>query len=68
MHIKDTKNVLGAEKMTFFGIHFFDAHLHVETNFFVFTKISYLQPFREIMGVQNSVTTNKQLTNEHHGR
>ena len=31
-------------------------------NFFVFTKFSYLQPFREIMGRQDSVT-NKQQTN-----
>ena len=29
-------------------------------NFFVLTKISYLQPFREIMGGQNSVTTNNE--------
>ena len=44
--IKDAKNVLGAEKMTFFGFFFIASR----RNFFVFTKISYLQPFREIMG------------------
>ena len=46
-----------AKKMTFFFLL-----LHIYTsrrNFFVFIKISYLQPFREIMGGQEkSVTSN----------
>ena len=41
-----------AKKLTFFKIFFAVAHLLIETKLFVFTKISYLQPFREIMGGQ----------------
>jgi len=42
-----------AKQMTFFKI--FNLLLHIYSsrrNFFVFNKISYLQPFREIMGKQ----------------
>ena len=48
--IKDALNVLGAKKLLFSDLFFL---LHISTsrrNFFVFTKISYLQPFREIRG------------------
>ena len=45
-------NSLEAEKMTFFNF-FLLLHIYSSRrNFFVFTKISYLQPFREIMGGQ----------------
>ena len=46
-----------AKKIFFFEIFFSVAHLPIEMKFFVITKISYLQPFIEIMGGQNSVTT-----------
>ena len=46
----------------------FSFQLHIypsRRNFFVLTKCSYLQPFREIMGGQKALqTTNKQTTNE----
>ena len=49
-----------AKKMTFC----FPLHIYISRrNFFVFIKITYLQPFREIMGGQSSVTI-KQQTNE----
>ena len=53
-----------AKKMTFFRIFFLLLHIFTSRrNFFVITKISYLQPFREIMGGQGksvtSTTTNK---------
>ena len=47
-----------AKKMTFFRIFFLLLHIFTSRrNFFVFTKISYLQPFREIMGGQGKSVT-----------
>jgi hypothetical protein len=64
------RGLLGGGDATFF---FAVAHLLIKTKLFCFIKISYLQPFREIMGGQDSVTTttnNEQQTtnNKHHGR
>ena len=56
-----------AKKMTFFGFFFL---LHIFTsirNFFVITKITYIQPLREIMGDKEKAlhrTTNERTTNE----
>ena len=47
-----TKNDAAGQKNDFFFILFSLAHLHIEAQLFVFIKISYLQPFREIMGGQ----------------
>ena len=41
--------------MTFFKIFFAVPHLLIETKLFCVTKISYLQPFREIMGGQTKL-------------
>ena len=52
-----------AKKMTFFRI--FSLLLHIYTsrrNFFVAIKISYLQPFREIMGRQKNVNFRLKMT------
>ena len=57
-----------------FFIYFSVADLPFETKHFCFIKISYLQPFREIMGGQDSVKnkqTNKQqtkTTDDHNSR
>ena len=51
-----------AKKMTFFKIFFDVAHLLIETKLFCFIKISYLQPFREIMGGQRIRTFSAKMT------
>ena len=67
--IKDAKNGLRAEKNDFFR-NFSGTSTHQGAPFFVFIKISYLQPFREIMGGQGKAlhrTTNDD-DDELHGR
>ena len=47
------KNWPQAEKITFFGYFLFFLHIYISRRkFFAFNKISYLQPFREIIGGQ----------------
>ena len=55
-----TKNDATGQKKWLFSIFFLLSHIYtLRRNFFVFIKISYLQPFREIMGGQEkSVTSN----------
>ena len=51
-------DLIMAKKMTFFRIFFLLLHIFTSRrNFFVFIKISYLQPFREIMGGQEKSVT-----------
>ena len=51
--ITRSKNDAAGQKNDFFLDFFFLLHIYTSRrNFFVFIKISYLQPFREIMGGQ----------------
>ena len=61
------KNDATGQKNILFEISFLMHIYPSRQNFFVFTKISYLQPFRDFMGGTkkryNKQTTNKQQTN-----
>jgi len=69
------KNDAAGQKNDFFRIFFLLFIYSSRQNFFDFTKISYLQPFREIMGggrksVTTTTTNERTTTNddELHGR
>ena len=50
------------KKWVFFGFFLSFTHLHIEAQLFISIKISYLLPFREIMGYKQNVNFQLKMT------